>query len=120
MRKPQVEHLRNDITLTSVPPQGSIMYHLISIMFILMSRTELLCRDLPEPHGSARCSGAGDGGFSRYVTGRLVAMLEPLVAAIERLHRETSDTLLSAKSFIFCQFRIIETLFRHYDIYIFI
>lgn len=53
MRKPQVEHLRNDITLTSDPPQGSIMYHLISIMFILMSRTEPLCRDLQEPRGGA-------------------------------------------------------------------
>lgn len=113
MRKPQVEHLRNDITLTSVPPQGSIVYHLISIMFILMSRTEPLCRDLPEPHGSAHGSGVGDGGFSRCVTERLVAMLVALVAAIETLHRETSDTLLSAISFIFCQIRIISTLFSH-------
>lgn len=88
MRKPQVEHLQNDITLTSAPPQGSIMYHLISIMFILMSRTEPLCRDLHEPHGSAHHSGVGDGGFSRYVT-------EWLEATIETLNRETSETLLN-------------------------
>lgn len=37
MRKPQVEHLWNDITLTLVSPEGAIMYHLISIMFLLMT-----------------------------------------------------------------------------------
>lgn len=94
MRKPQVEHLQNDITLTSTPPQGSIMYHLISIMFILMSRTEPLCRDLHEPHGSAHRSGVGDGGFSRYVTERLVAMLEALGATIETLNRETLENMV--------------------------
>lgn len=40
MRKPQVEHLWNDITLTLVSPRGAIMYHLISILFFLMTRTE--------------------------------------------------------------------------------
>lgn len=40
MRKPQVEHLWNDITLTLVSPEGAIMYHLISIMFFLMTRIE--------------------------------------------------------------------------------
>lgn len=33
MRKPQVERSQNDILLTSVPPQGSIMYALSSLMF---------------------------------------------------------------------------------------
>lgn len=40
MRKPQVEHLWNDITLTLASPEGAIMYHLISIMFFLMTRIE--------------------------------------------------------------------------------
>lgn len=40
MRKPQVEQLWNDITLTLVSPEGVIMYHLISIMFFLMTRIE--------------------------------------------------------------------------------
>lgn len=38
MRKPQVEHLWNYITLTAVPPEGAIVYHLIPIMFLLMNR----------------------------------------------------------------------------------
>lgn len=40
MRKPQVEHFWNDTALTLALPQGTAMKHLISIMFILMTRIE--------------------------------------------------------------------------------
>ena len=43
MRKPQVEHLWNDITLTLVSPEGAIIYHLISILFFLMTRIQCQC-----------------------------------------------------------------------------